>query len=99
MHAVSRQPVSVCICAGFELDRDCGNGEMYKKENCHEIVFMSPCNRKLGWMVKRELMRANHSVLLVGYETTKEGKPYWLPQNSWGTLGAEAGSFNFEQPA
>ncbi|XP_032089680.1 cathepsin L1-like [Thamnophis elegans] len=33
----------------------------------------------------------NHAMLIVGYNTTSEGKGYWIVKNSWSTLWGEKG--------
>jgi cathepsin C len=35
----------------------------------------------------------NHAVLIVGYDETDDGQPYWIVQNSWGSWWGDSGFF------
>ena len=43
-------------------------------------VFEGPCGTEL-----------NHAVTIIGYDTTDDGKKYWLIKNSWGESWGENG--------
>jgi len=39
----------------------------------------------------------NHAVLVVGYNTTEDGKDYWIVKNSWGKNWGIDGYFWIER--
>lgn len=55
------------------------NAGMYAYTNG---IFDAPCTGVI-----------NHAVILVGYNQTEEGVPYWWIRNSWGTHWGEQGYF------
>ncbi|KAK9677722.1 hypothetical protein RND81_11G162100 [Saponaria officinalis] len=64
------------------IDQDDGREFQFYKSG----IFTSNCATTL-----------NHSVVLVGYDTTGDGKDYWIVKNSWGTDWGENGYIRIDQ--
>jgi len=50
------------------------------------VVNLLPCSTAI-----------NHGILLVGYDTSYLGTPYWIMKNSWGWLWGERGFFRIKR--
>ncbi|KAF3605170.1 hypothetical protein DY000_02051401 [Brassica cretica] len=59
-----------------------------KAEGSSSKIITEPMYRKIYYLPRKEIITPSsrlHSIILMGHGITKEGKLYFIGQNSWGT--------------